>query len=118
MSARVCGLQNGRKLVESFFAAVESGLAGVDFCGIFGMFAEMVEDGGLESAETEIEGVALHFGGAEFYGGGRRCRWHDGGEAIEDGAAGIAEGEELGDFVVGFAGGVVAGLADFPIAQN
>ena len=107
-------MQNVEQVFERFLAAVESGLAGADFCGVFGMFAEMVEDGGFESAETEIEGVAFHFGEAEFYRGrggvaGVAC----GGEAIENRASGIAEGEELGDFVVGFAGGVVAGLADF-----
>ena len=35
-----------------------------------------------------------------------------GGEGVDPGAAGIAEAEELGDFVVGFAGGVVDGAAD------
>jgi len=34
------------------------------------------------------------------------------GECIDPGAAGVAEAEELGDFVVGFAGGVVEGAAD------
>ena len=34
------------------------------------------------------------------------------GEGVDPGTAGIAEAEELGDFVVGFAGGVVDGAAD------
>ncbi len=33
-------------------------------------------------------------------------------ERVDPGAAGIAEAEELGDFVVGFSGGVVDGAAD------
>ncbi len=34
-----------------------------------------------------------------------------GGEGVEPGAAGVAEAEELGDLVEGFAGGVVYGAA-------
>ncbi len=34
------------------------------------------------------------------------------GEVVDPGATGIAEAEELGDLVVGFAGGVVDGAAD------
>ena len=33
-------------------------------------------------------------------------------EEVDDRAAGIAESQQLGDFVEGFAGGVVAGVAD------
>ena len=35
-----------------------------------------------------------------------------GGEGVDPGASGIAEAEELGDLVEGFAGGVVDGAAD------
>jgi len=34
------------------------------------------------------------------------------GEAVDPGASGIAEAEQLGDLVVGFTGGVVEGAAD------
>ena len=34
-----------------------------------------------------------------------------GGEGVDPGAAGVAEAEEFGDLVVGFAGGVVYGAA-------
>jgi hypothetical protein len=33
-------------------------------------------------------------------------------ESVDPGTAGVAEAEELGDFVVGFAGGIVEGTAD------
>ena len=38
-------------------------------------------------------------------------------ELIENWAAGIAESEHFGDFVVGFAGGVVACAADARVDQ-
>ena len=64
---------------------------------------------GLEAAEAEVERVALHLGERETHGAlwiaVRR-------EPVDDGAAGIAEAQQLGDFVVGFAGSVVAGLAE------
>ena len=45
-------------------------------------------------------------------GEGHGVRVADAGEGVDPGAAGIAEAEELGDLVVGFAGGVVDGAAD------
>jgi len=39
------------------------------------------------------------------------------GETIQNWTSGIAEAEQLGDFVVGFTGSVVAGLADFAIPK-
>ena len=41
-----------------------------------------------------------------------------GGEAIDPGAAGVAEAEELGDLVEGLAGGVVDGAADVAVAPK
>jgi hypothetical protein len=38
------------------------------------------------------------------------------GEAVDDRAAGVAEAEEFGDFVEGFAGGVVTGAAEEGVA--
>ena len=40
------------------------------------------------------------------------------GEGVDPGAAGIAEAEQLGDLVVGFAGGVVEGAADERVAST
>ncbi len=81
------------------------------------MFAEMVEDGGFDAAKAEVERVAARFGGREFYGCGSiggcgSC------EAVEDRTAGVAEGKELRDFVVGFAGSVIARLRDFFVGEG
>ena len=94
--------------VGSAFAASERLLAGVDFGLQLGMAAEVVEHGGLDAAEAEIVRIAFHFWFAEADGFGIAVR----GELIENRAAGIAEGEHAGDFVVGFAGGVVTCAAD------
>ena len=72
------------------------------------------EDGGLEAAEAEIEGIALHFG----EGKANRARIAERSQFVDDRAAGIAEAEEFGDLVEGFAGGVVAGLAEQAVAGN
>ena len=59
-----------RKELVEFGSAGLIGLPRVGFRGIFGVCAEMVEDGGFEAAEAEVERVAAGFGEAEFYGGG------------------------------------------------
>ncbi len=59
-------------------------------------------------AETEIERVAFHFGEGEVDGEGIAMR----SEAVDHGAAGVAEAEEFADLVEGLAGGIVAGLAE------
>ena len=41
-----------------------------------------------------------------------------GGEGVDPGAAGIAEAEELGDLVVGFAGGIIDGAAYVAIGPD
>ena len=38
---------------------MESFLAGFDFIGEFGMRADVIQDGRLDSAETEIVGIAF-----------------------------------------------------------
>jgi hypothetical protein len=98
---------------------------------------DVAEDGGFDSAEGEEEvGVEIGDGGG-FGGLGARqlaaeaefwfelCeRKRDGagvaveGEGVDPGTAGVAEAEELGDFVVGFAGGVVEGAADEGVAPG
>ena len=86
--------------------------AGFDFGGKIVGF-HPTEDGGFESAEAEVERVAFHAGEREFDG----ARIAMGRELIDDGAAGIAEAEELGDLVVGFAGCVVARFAEQAIDE-
>jgi len=88
-------------------------LAGVNFGLQLGMAAEMIEHGGLDAAEAEIVGIAFHFWFAEANG---FCIAM-GGELIENRAARIAESEHASDFVIGFAGGVVAGAADAGIGK-
>ena len=105
------------QLIEFAFAAFKGVLAGKDFGAVFAVFAQMVEHGGLDAAETEVERIAARFGRPEFYGSGR-VGGSGGCEAIEDRSAGIAEREELGDFVVGFAGGIVACLRDFLVSES
>src|SRR5580704_11830375 len=121
-----CGLELGNygersraakwKQIGGFAATfVESFLAGIDFLREFGMRANVVQDGGLDSAEAEIVGIAFDFYrskirrvfSAEFFAGGGLRR-----ELVDDRAARIAEREEPGNFVVGFAGGVVARAAE------
>ncbi len=60
----------------------------------------------------------MHFGfdlgEGELYGVGVAV----GGEVVDPGAAGVAEAEELGDLVEGFAGGVVDGVADVAVVPG
>ena len=65
--------------------------------------------GGLGARRLAAE-VKLRFDLREGEGHGTRVAVL--GERVDPGAAGVAEAEELGDFVVGFAGGVVDGAAD------
>ena len=51
-------------------------------------------------------------------GEGDGARVAVGGEGVDPGAAGVAEAEELGDLVVGFAGGVVDGAADVAVGPG
>ena len=81
--------------------------AGGDFGGHVAGFGE-AKDGGFDAGKGEVERVAAHFRAGEFDGAGVAV----GGEEIEGGSAGIFVAEELADFVVGFAGGVVAGAAE------
>src|SRR6267154_226875 len=84
---------------------------------------DVAEDCGLDAAEGEVEVRALAAGWgllvcgntavavdarldlAEGEGDGAGVAI--GGEGVDPGAAGVAEAEELGDLVVGFAGGVI-----------
>jgi hypothetical protein len=72
------------------------------------MAAEMVEHRRLDSAEAEIVRIAFHFWFAEADG----FRIAMSGELVENRAARVAEGEHAGDFVIGFAGSVIASAAD------
>ena len=104
-----------KELLKFAVAACESGFPGGDFGGIFGMFPDVIEDGGLQPAETEIQRIPFHLDVPKFHRG--HGGTSGGGESIEDGTAGITQSEEFGDFVVGVAGSVVARLANFAIAQ-
>ena len=101
------------RLASVLFAASEGLLASVDFGLQLGMTAEMVEHGGLDAAEAEIVRIAFHFRFAETNSFGIAVR----GQLIEDGSAGITEGEHAGDFVVGFACGVVTSAADAGVGE-
>src|SRR5271155_1185669 len=101
----------GGKLAKSVggaFAASERCLARIDFGLQLGMATKMVEHRRLDSAETEIKNIALHFGFAEADCFGIAVLR----ELVENGTAGIAEREHASNFVVGFAGSVVASAAD------
>jgi len=94
---------------------------------------DVAQDGGLDTGEREEE-VRIKAGDGRGFGGlgARRgsltgqvsfwfelckCEWDGVGiavecESVDPGTTGVAEAEKLGDFVVGFAGGVVNGAAD------
>jgi hypothetical protein len=69
---------------------------------------DVVEDGGLEAGEGEVEGVVAEEASGEGDGLGVAL----GGEAVEDRPARVAQTQECGDLVVGLADGVVDGGAD------
>ena len=87
---------------------------------------DVAEDGGLDAAEAEEESCAraccwpvrwaLDLICAKVKGTARGVAVR--GEAVDPGAAGVAEAEELGDFVEGFAGGVVDGVADVAVVSR
>ena len=67
------------------------GLSGL---GAWGLAAEVKLGFDLREGEGHGAGIAVK------------------GEVVDPGASGVAEAKELGDFVVGFSGGVVDGAAD------
>src|SRR5256885_7538290 len=79
------------------------------------MFAQVIQNRRFQAAETEVERIPFHPDGAKF--NRRGCGTRGCGEAIEDWAAWIAKAEKFGDLVVGFAGSVVACLAELAIAE-
>src|SRR5262249_5955791 len=86
-----------------------------DFGRVFRSFADVVQNGSLQSTEAEVEGVAARFGRAELDRGWRvAC---DGCQSVENRTAGITQAEEFGDFVVRLACGVVACLADLAVQE-
>ena len=100
----------------------ERGAAGFDG-GVHVVGFDVAEDGGLDAAEGEVEGrlsvrwpccwraLIADFGFDLGEGEGDGAGVAVGGEGVDPGAAGVAEAEELGHLVVGFAGGVVYGAA-------
>ena len=108
----------------------ERGVVGKGGATAFDTVAHMVgfdvaEDSGFDAAEGEVEVRAFGGCGGLFVGdAGARGAMFDlaegerdgarvsmGRECVDPRAAGVAEAEELGDLVVGFAGGVVDGSA-------
>ena len=75
------------------------------------MLSHVVDHGGLEPGEGEVVALAEHRPGEPDRGG-----IAIGGEAVDGGAARIAEAEEAGNLVEGLAGGVVDGLAEHLVA--
>ena len=112
----------------------ERGAAAVDGW-LHAVGLDVAEDGGLDAAEGEVEGGAGVLGVAGLLVGQRdagavRARLdrvelegHGAGvavgrEGVDPGATGVAEAEQLGDLVVGLAGGVVDGAADVLVAPG
>lgn len=87
--------------------------AGGDLGGEVAGFSP-AEDGGLPAGEAEVLGAAFDAGDRELVGEHARVSVRS--ELIDDGSAGIAEAEELGNFVVSFAGGIVASAAEEAVA--
>ena len=84
---------------------------------------DVAEDGSFDAGEGEVEagwsvgvGVLAGLDGVEVEGDGFGVAV--GGEGVDPGAAGVAEAEELGDLVEGFAGGVVDGAADVRVGPG
>ena len=77
------------------------------------MLLNVVQDCRFNSAKTEIVMAVADFR----FGKTNRVGIAVGGELVDDRTAGIAEGEEARDFVVGFAGGVVTGATDAGIGK-
>src|ERR1700686_4642394 len=109
--------------------ATFKGLSASVHLGIeLGVRAQVVQDRGFNSAEAEVVRVILDFGGtkanfrASFRTGrgialGRSCG-RSRNQLIDNGASGIAQGEKPGNFIVSFAGSIVAGLAEAPVVQG
>ncbi len=79
-----------------------------------GCFLHIIEDGGLDAAETEIEVRLAQQGTGKI--DGRRIPL--GRQAVDQHAARIGEPEQLGHLVEGLTGGVVQGPAQGPIAAD
>ncbi len=105
-----------QKLVEFAFTAREGGLARSNFRRVFCVLAQVIENGGFQTAKAEIERIAFHFDGAELDGRGDAARSRCG-KAIKNWSARIAESEKFRNFVVGFAGGIIARLAELAVVK-
>src|SRR5258708_2235129 len=112
--------------IACFSAALQERFAAsFDFRVEFGMCAEIVQNGSLDSAETEIVRVSLHFHGTKMqlvllrrapsrartrFGCARRCSVR--GQLVDYRAAGISQSNQPGNLVIGFAGRIVASAAE------
>src|SRR5258708_15152400 len=86
------------------------------------MRADVVQDCGFDSAKTEIVWISFDSYGTKIwfvlFVEIRTCSSGTTGELIDDWAAGVAEREEPGDFVVGLARGVVACAAEPAVLET
>ena len=101
-----CGTGERSQGIRASFAPREGRAARVDFLELR-IAAQMIQHGGLDPAEAEIESVSFYFGFSE--ADGQRVSMYS--QPVNDGSSRIAESEHSGDLVVGFAGGIVAGAA-------
>ena len=100
------------------FGGFEVGVGGEGLAAGFdsllhGVGLGVAKDGGFDAAEGEVVGgrrggAVIDLAEVEGDGAGVAV----GGEGVNPGTSGVAEAEEFGDFVEGFAGGVVDGAAD------
>lgn len=78
------------------------------------MLLNPTENGGLKSAEAEVERVALHLGMRELHGIASTER----SQSVDDGAAGVTEPKQFGHFVEGLACRVVASFPQQAVPES
>ncbi len=104
---------SGRKASAFRSPRDERLLARFDFRLQLRIALQMIEQSCLDAAEAEIVGIASHFR----LGEADRPRIPVRGKLVDDWAAGIAQRQHARDFVVGFAGSIVARAADARIGE-
>src|SRR5579883_1827127 len=71
------------------------------------------QDGSLQTAEAEVEGIALHLGERK----ANRLRIAERRQCIYHRTARVAEAEQFAHFIEGLAGRVVSRFAEHPVAE-
>src|SRR5688572_15065586 len=77
------------------------------------MLFEPAQNGGLEPAKTEIDGIAFHLRQGESH----RARIAVRRKAVDDRTPRIAKAEQLGDLIVGLTRSIVTSLTQQAIAE-